>query len=222
MTPGHFSTTAMATTTKLKPWVTNIVLTTLIWQQTWKGGGDGVGKGREGNGQKKDSAFLPPPPTSSDLPRRFPQGLLFLLPLIVIWYKIKSGDNTNKQLFSANAGVSQQCPPKTKRFSTVRSSHPAPKNAKKVRVPHHGSLSLFLCPGLKVVAKIRWQNVDKYFRKTTTAKITTNTKTKTLPYFLKRTGLPEWLTRRLHGLAQNMGQRSKRAESFTDGNTYSY
>lgn len=26
---------------------------------------------------------------------------------------------------------------------------------------------------------------------------------------------------RLHGLAQNMGQRSKRAESFTDGNTYS-
>ena len=104
---------------------------TLIWQQTWKGGGDGVGKGREGNGQKKDSAFLPPPPTSSDLPRRFPQGLLFLLPLIVIWYKIKSGDNTNKQLFSANAGVSQQCPPKTKRFSTVRSSHPAPKNAKR-------------------------------------------------------------------------------------------
>lgn len=122
MTPGHFSTTAMATTTKLKPWVTNIVLTTLIWQQTWKGGEDGVGKGREGNGQKKDSAFLSPPsPTSSDLPRRFPQGLLFLLPLIVIWYQIKSGDNTNKQLFSANAGVSQQCPPKTKRYSTVRS-----------------------------------------------------------------------------------------------------
>ena len=183
-----------------------------------------MGWGREGKGtdRKKIAPFFPPPPPPHLIfPDASPQGLLFLLPLIVIWYKIKSGDNTNKQLFSANAGVSQQCPPKTKRFSTVRSSHPAPKNAKKVRVPRHGSLSLFLCPGLKVVAKIRWQNVDKYFRKTTTAKITTNTKTKTLPYFLKRTGLPEWLTRRLHGLAQNMGQRSKRAESFTDENTYS-
>ena len=52
---------------------------------------------------------------------------------------------------------------------------------KKVHVPRHGSLSLFLCPGLKAVAKIRWKNVDKYFRKTTTTTITTNTKTKTLP-----------------------------------------
>ena len=30
MTPGHLSATAMATTTKLHPWVTNIIITTLI------------------------------------------------------------------------------------------------------------------------------------------------------------------------------------------------
>ena len=57
---------------------------------------------------------------------------------------------------------------------------PRAQERKKVRVPRHGSLSLFLCPGLKAVAKIRWQNVDKYFRKTTTAKITTNTKNKNI------------------------------------------
>ena len=182
-----------------------------------------MGWGREGNGQKKDRAFPPPPPphlTFSDAspkgcyltiltssfsppiaPLPLPRNSFFLLLSQFSWRT--SRGNACYAGYSANAGVSQQCPPKTK------------------KVLNGAVLSLFLCPGLKAVAKIRWQNVDKYFRKTTTAKITTNTKTKTLPYFLKRTGLPEWLTRRLHGLAQNMGQRSKRAESFTDGNTYS-
>ena len=58
MTPGHFSTTATATTTKLKPWITNIVLTTFNLTANVKRGRGWGGEGK-GTEKKKDKGFPP-------------------------------------------------------------------------------------------------------------------------------------------------------------------